>query len=109
MTRRSWPRFIIISVPNLAVILGMILLLVVALVAPFPREAGAPNADLLVVLTMAVLSLALVLVPFIPGVRDVPRWLPVHRLIWRTYYRTEAAKPSTPQVGTTASRPTRGA
>jgi len=32
--------FIIISVPNLAVILGMVLLFVVALVAPFPREAG---------------------------------------------------------------------
>ena len=30
--------FIIISVPNLAVILGMVLLFVVALVAPFPRE-----------------------------------------------------------------------
>jgi hypothetical protein len=74
-----------------------------------PPYNGAPNADLLVVLTMAVLSLALVLVPFIPGVRDVPRWIPVHRLIWRTYYRTEAGRPSTPQVETTASRPTPGA
>jgi hypothetical protein len=32
--------FIIISLPNLLVILGMILLFVVALVAPFPREGG---------------------------------------------------------------------
>jgi hypothetical protein len=74
-----------------------------------PPYNGAANADLLVVLTMAVLSLALVLVPFIPVVRDLPRWIPVHRLIWRTYYRTEAAKPSTPQVVTTASRPPGGA
>jgi len=30
--------FIVISVPNLALILAMILLFVVALIAPFPRE-----------------------------------------------------------------------
>jgi hypothetical protein len=28
-------------------------------------------------------TLLLLLVPFIPGVRDVPRLIPVHRLIWR--------------------------
>ncbi|MBO0684601.1 MAG: cytochrome B6, partial [Candidatus Dormibacteraeota bacterium] len=67
-----------------------------------PPYNSADNADLLVVLTMAVLSLALVLVPFIPGLRDIPRWVPVHRLIWRTYYRdhrsttTSAARPPTP-------------
>ncbi len=49
-----------------------------------PPYNGAPNADMLVVLTMLVLSLALVLVPFIPILRDIPRWLPVHRLIWRS-------------------------
>jgi len=50
-----------------------------------PPYNGNANADLMVVLTMLVLSLALVLVPFIPGVRDIPRWIPVHRLIWRGY------------------------
>ena len=29
-------------------------------------------------------TLLLLLVPFIPGVRDVPRLIPVHRLIWRS-------------------------
>jgi hypothetical protein len=53
-------------------------------VEPF---ASAPNADLLVVLLMLVLSVLLTLVPFIPGLRDIPRWIPVHRLIWRDYYR----------------------
>ena len=53
-------------------------------VEPF---ASAPNADLLVVLVMLVLSLALLLVPFIPGVRSLPQWIPLHRLIWRDYYR----------------------
>jgi hypothetical protein len=45
------------------------------------------NADALVWGLMALLSLALVVVPFIPGVRSIPRWVPVHRLIWRNYYR----------------------
>jgi hypothetical protein len=31
--------------------------------------------------------LVFVLVPFIPGVRSIPRWIPVQRLIWRDYYR----------------------
>jgi hypothetical protein len=29
----------------------------------------------------------LILVPFIPGLRSIPRKLPVYRLIWRDYYR----------------------
>ncbi len=44
------------------------------------------NADILVVLVMTVLSLAFILVPFIPGVRSIPRWIPVYRLIWREHY-----------------------
>ena len=36
---------------------------------------------------MMLLSLGLVLVPFLPGIRSLPRWIPVHRLIWRDYYR----------------------
>ena len=40
-------------------------------------------------LIMAVLSLAFVCVPFIPGVRSIPRWIPVHRLIWREHYRAQ--------------------
>ncbi len=58
-----------------------------------PPYNGAANADLLVVLTMVVLSLALVLVPFIPIVRDIPRWVPAYRLIWRRYYRGDTPQP----------------
>jgi hypothetical protein len=47
------------------------------------------NADALVWGLMALLSLGLVLVPFIPGIRSVPRLLGVHRLIWRDWYRSE--------------------
>ena len=28
-------------------------------------------------------------IPFIPGLRDIPRLIPVHRLIWRSYYKSE--------------------
>ena len=48
--------------------------------------ATSPNADILVVSIMLALSLALTLLPFIPGLRALPRKIPVHRLIWRDYY-----------------------
>ena len=41
------------------------------------------NADALVWGLMAALTLAFILVPYIPGVRALPRHLGVHRLIWR--------------------------
>ncbi|MFH8387555.1 hypothetical protein ACH4E7_42830 [Kitasatospora sp. NPDC018058] len=45
------------------------------------------NADAEIWAIMAGLSLGLVLVPFIPGVRSIPRWTRVYRLVWRDYYR----------------------
>ena len=53
-----------------------------------PPFSTAPNADLVVVILMIVLTALLALVPFIPVLRDIPRWVPVHRLIWRRYYRS---------------------
>lgn len=50
----------------------------------------SPNADADVMAIMTVLSVALVLVPFLPGVRDLPRRIPIYRLIWRNHYRTQA-------------------
>jgi hypothetical protein len=49
-------------------------------VKPF---STSDNADALVWGLMAVLSLALILLPWIPGLRSLPRLLRVHRLIWR--------------------------
>ena len=37
---------------------------------------------------MTLLSLALVAIPFIPGVRDLPRRVPIYKLIWREHYRS---------------------
>ena len=36
------------------------------------------------------LVVGLVLVPFLPGVRSIPRLIPIHKLIWRNYYRRSA-------------------
>ncbi len=58
-------------------------------IKPFTSSWEA-NADIAVMAVMGVLSLAFVLVPFIPGVRDLPRRLPVYKLIWREHYRAAA-------------------
>jgi hypothetical protein len=52
-----------------------------------PPFNTAANTDLLVILLMIGLTALLALVPFIPILRDIPRWIPIHRLIWRRYYR----------------------
>ena len=54
-------------------------------VRPF---STSENADAQVWALMMLLTLALMLVPLTPGLRDIPRWIPVHKLIWRDYYRT---------------------
>jgi len=52
------------------------------------------NADLLVWLVMAALSVAFILIPFIPGIRDIPRWIPLYRYIWRDHYQQLRAPPA---------------
>ena len=50
-------------------------------VAPFSNSA---SVDVWAVYLTGIATLLLLLVPFIPGLRDVPRWIPVYRLIWRS-------------------------
>ena len=47
------------------------------------------NADALVWGLMALLTLLLLLLPFVPGLRSIPRLIPLHRIIWRDYYRRQ--------------------
>lgn len=54
---------------------------------PFNGPWGA-NADALVWALMMLLTLVLILVPFIPGVRSIPRWSRIYRIIWREHYRS---------------------
>jgi hypothetical protein len=53
-------------------------------VKPF---STSENADAQIWLLMMTLTLALMFIPWIPGLRDIPRWIPVHRLVWREHYR----------------------
>ncbi len=57
-------------------------------IKPFsdPNTVFGANADIYVMAIMGVLSLAFVLVPFIPGVRDLPRRIPIYKLVWRDHY-----------------------
>ncbi|GAC1608308.1 MAG: hypothetical protein NVS3B26_04680 [Mycobacteriales bacterium] len=60
-----------------------------------PPFSTTRNADALVWTVMGLLTLAFVLLPFIPGVRSIPKLSRVYRLIWRSYYRdAEAGGPS---------------
>ena len=58
---------------------------------PFTSTTGflginSSNADLGIIILMTLLTVALAAVPLIPILRDIPRWVPIHRLIWREYY-----------------------
>jgi len=60
-------------------------------VFPFTSDDGiiglnGGNADLGIIILMTALTVALALVPLIPVLRDIPRWVPIHRLIWKEYY-----------------------
>jgi hypothetical protein len=53
-------------------------------VKPF---STSENADAQVWLLMMGLTLLLMFLPWVPGLRDIPRWIPVHRLVWRDQRR----------------------
>ena len=48
-----------------------------------PHLATSASVDMIAVSLTGLAVTVLLLVPFIPGLRDIPRLIPVHRLIWR--------------------------
>jgi len=54
-------------------------------IEPFKSSA---SGDLDVMLVMGLLSALFVCIPLLPGVRDLPRRLPVYKLIWKEHYRS---------------------
>jgi hypothetical protein len=52
-----------------------------------PPMNTSASGDLQVWALMMILTLGLALLPFIPGLRSIPRWSRVYRLIWRQHYR----------------------
>jgi hypothetical protein len=66
-------------------------------VRPF---SSSTSVDVWAVYMTGIATILLLLVPFIPGLRDIPRLIPVHRLIWRDGPWNSGGTPGAP-VGET--------
>jgi Cytochrome b(N-terminal)/b6/petB len=53
-----------------------------------PRFGASANVDMIAIFWTGVGTILLLLIPFIPGLRDIPRLIPLHKLVWRRYYRS---------------------
>ncbi len=65
-----------------------------------PGFRSSANVDLIAIYLTGVATILLLAVPFIPGLRDVPRLVPVHRLVWRSWYRSSGPGPDGTGTGT---------
>ncbi len=54
-----------------------------------PGFRNSGNVDLIAIYLTGVATVLLAAVPFVPGLRDLPRVVPLHRLIWRQWYERE--------------------
>jgi hypothetical protein len=66
---------------------GQVWLLPVAFWYQFPPASTSDSGDLIVLTVVSLLAIVLVLIPFVPGLRALPKRLGVYRLIWRRHYR----------------------
>ena len=55
-------------------------------VGPFQSSA---SVDIWAIYLTGICTILLLLVPFIPGLRDIPRVVPLYRLVWRPWYRSQ--------------------
>jgi len=70
-----------------------------------PGWRNSANADLIAIYMTGLATLLLILVPFIPGLRDIPRLVPVHRLIWRSPSGGQPSEPDTTPPQPTPEEP----
>jgi hypothetical protein len=66
-------------------------------IPPFTNENSKPigaNADAYIMAIMGVMSLGLILIPVIPGIKTLPMRIPIHRGIWSQYYKSQGIKRS---------------
>ena len=54
-----------------------------------PGLRSSANVDLIAIYLTGLGTLLLLAVPFIPGLRDIPRLVPLHRLVWRSWNSSE--------------------
>jgi hypothetical protein len=57
-----------------------------------PGWRNSHNVDLIAIYMTGLATILLLLIPFIPGLRDIPRWIPVHRLVWRNWNQQAKAQ-----------------
>ncbi|HEV3290618.1 MAG TPA: hypothetical protein VG123_16665, partial [Streptosporangiaceae bacterium] len=62
-----------------------------------PGFKTSTNADLIAIYLTGAATILLLCIPFIPGLRDIPRWIPVHRLVWRDWNKQAAGTASQPE------------
>ena len=75
-----------------------------------PGFRSSANVDLIAIYLTGVATLLLLAVPFLPGLRDIPRFVPVHRLVWRSWNQKQAggpppSGPDSPTVAATLDTP----
>ncbi len=61
-------------------------------IPPFNNSNSHPfgaNADAWIMVIMGALSLGLICMPLIPGVRSLPYKIKIHRLVWKDYYQEQ--------------------
>lgn len=51
-----------------------------------PGIRNSANVDLIAVSLTGLATILLLLIPFIPGLRSIPRTIPIYRLVWRKWY-----------------------
>jgi hypothetical protein len=54
-----------------------------------PGFDNSANVDLIAIYLTGAATILLLAIPFLPGLRDIPRLVPVHRLIWRDWNRRD--------------------
>jgi len=47
------------------------------------------NGDIYILAIIAVMMLIVMFLPFIPGLRSIPRLIPIYKLVWRDYYKNQ--------------------
>ncbi len=59
-----------------------------------PGFRNSTNVDLIAVYITGLATALLLFVPFIPGIRDIPRYIPIHKLVWKRWYKEHDASES---------------
>lgn len=74
-----------------------------------PGFRSSPNVDLIAIYMTGVATVLLLAVPFVPGLRDLPRLIPLHRLIWRSWNQATGPGGGEPPAGDGPDGPHGGA